>query len=487
MTRHGRIWLSLLLVSALAAPALLLASPTAVAATNDTIRSFSLSGTPFAADFAPLPQRVTLGLDLARKARVWISIRRPDGTLVKRLAAGVNLASGGHSWAWGGINKRGRTAADGQYLARVVTENGRGRARQDRPLRKGLPPIYPANPGAIAIAVDPGHGGRYPGAVRDGFLEKDFNLAIALQLQQLLERAGVQVVMSRTTDRALDEPPTDHNGDGLFNRYDDDLLRTDSKNLARADVAVHVHNNANENPDVKGTGVYINANHTWSPQATELAALMLGAEVAALEAYRSPTFTPQDNGVRTGWYYYLGPYDPPFLPRPSLVTSVLSESLFVSNPADLEALKRADVRQSIAAGIYVGLAEWLNQRDRGAGYATSAPPTEAATAGSAITYHLRLTNRGNRQSEGWKLQLGAVPAVPVYDGSGAVGQPIGEIEVPDGLAPGQSIVLDVPATAPAAGEWLIKADVVAGGARFSELGIAALQLPLTTTASQAAP
>ncbi len=485
MTRRGRICLSLLLVAALVAPALL-APPGAVAATNDTIRSFSLSGTPFAADFAPLPQRVTLELDLARKAKVWVSIRRPDGTLVRWLANGVNLAAGRRTWTWAGINKRGRTAADGQYLARVVTENGRGRARADRPLRKGLPPIYPANPGAIVIAVDPGHGGRYPGAVRDGFLEKDFNLAISLQLQQMLERAGVQVVMSRTTDRALDEPRTDHNGDGLFNRYDDDMLRTDSKNLARADVAVHVHNNANVDTEANGTSVYFNSKQTWAPQAAELAAVMLDAEMDALNAYRAPTFTPQDNGVRTGWYYYLGPYDPPFLPRPSLVTSVLSESLFVSNTADLEALKRADVRQSIAAGIYVGLAEWLNEREWGAGYATTAPPTEETTAGSAITYHLRLTNRGNRQSEGWTLQLGAVAAVPVYDGSGAVGQPIGEVAVPDGLNPGESVVLDIPATAPAAGEWLIKADVAVGEVRFSELGIAALQVPLTTTTSEAA-
>ena len=147
---------------------------------------------------------------------------------------------------------------------------------------------------------------------------------------------------------------------------------------------------------------------------------MLDAEVAALEAYRSPTFTPQDNGVRTGWYYYLGPYDPPFLPRPSLVTSVLSESLFVSNAADLEALKRADVRQSIAAGIYIGLAEWLNATrlgrwlrhdratdrggNRGLGHHIPSAPDqpgeppvggmEAATRGSARGARVRRLRRG---------------------------------------------------------------------------------------------
>lgn len=484
MTRRGPIWLSLVVVWALIAPALDAPTSTAFGATNDTIRSFSLSGTPFAAHLAPLPERVTLQLQLVRRAKVWVSIRRPDGTLVKRFATGVSLPAGHHAWNWNGVNKRGRMAVDGPYLARAITENGRGRMREDRPLRKGLPAIYPANPGAIVIAVDAGHGGRYPGAARNGFREKDFNLDIALQLEQMLEHAGVQVVMSRRTDRALDEPPTDHNGDGALNRYDDDLLRTDSKNLARADVAVHVHNNANLDPAVSGTGVFLNPDHTWTPQAAALAGVMLDAEMAALDAYRTPTFTPRNNGVQAGWYYYLGPYDPPFLSRPSLVTSVLSESLFLSNAADMEALKRADLRQSLAAAIYVGLAQWLNERELGVGYETTAPPTERATAGSAITYHLRLTNRGNRQSEGWKLQLGAVPAVPVYDGSGAAGEPVGEAVIPDGLAPGESIDLAVSAVAPDAGEWLVKADVVVGTSRFSERGIAPLQMFLTTVSAE---
>lgn len=482
MSRRSRIVLSLALVAAVLLPV----APSA-AATNDTVGTFSLSGTPFAEDLPPLPDRVTLRLDLARRAKAWVSIRRPDGTLLKRLATGVRLDAGSHSWTWNGVNARGRLARDGQYIVRVVVENSLGRLRQERPVRKGLPPIYTPNPGAIVIAVDPGHGGRYAGAVNGVYREKNFNLDIGLQLRALLQHAGVQVVMSRTTDDALDEPPTDHNGDGIFNRYDDDMLRTDSKNLARADVAVHVHNNGASDPSQRGTQVYTNAFHTWTPLARALAAIMVREEVAALEPYRSAAFDPVNAGVHVGWYYYLGPYDPagtPPLPRPSLVTSVLSESLYVSNASEVSALARADVRLSIAAGIYVGLAEWLNTRDFGAGYATTQSPPNESSVGGAITYHLRLTNRGNRSSEGWKLRLGAVPGVPVYDGSGAHGATIGQIAVPDGLAPGQSVDLEIQATAPAsAGDWLVKADIVlADGTHFADLGIAAMQMPLTTTA-----
>ena len=210
-----------------------------------------------------------------------------------------------------------------------------------RRIRKGLPSIYPVNPGAIVIAVDPGHGGRFPGAVNAGYLEKNFNLDIGLQLRDLLLHAGVQVVMTRTTDVAVLEPKSDYNGDGKLDRYDDDLMRNDIKNGARVDVAVHVHNNASTEASTRGTGTYIPEHRTWTEVARGLATGMVAEQFAALSPYASPQFAPQDNGVRYGrFYYYMAPYDPPYLPRPSLVTSVLSESMYVTNSSELEMLKR---------------------------------------------------------------------------------------------------------------------------------------------------
>lgn len=457
-------------------------APDAVAA-NPTITSFSLSGSPFAESFAPLPQQATLNLVLARRARVTVTIRRPDGTRVRRLARSVRLAPGTYTWTWSGTNSTGGPLPDGRYTARVVATNSRGTAKAERPLRKGLPQIYPVNPGALVICVDPGHGGRFPGATRDGFMEKDFNLDIGLQLEALLERAGVQVVMTRTSDAAAQEPAADLNGDGKIDRYDDDLTRNDVANVVRADVGVHVHNNAATNTSARGTEAFYNAHRSFAADGLELATAVLAGEVESLAAYHSAQFDPVDAGVHTGWYYYLGPYDPPYLPRPSLMTSVLSESLFVSNASELEALKRPDVRLSIAAGIYLGLAEWLNTRDFGVGYALTSAAPSAAAAGGDVTYHLRVTNRGNQPSQGWTLQLGAVAAVPLYDGSGAHGSPVGSIPVPDGMAPGQSVDLEVHGLAPAeAGDWLVKADIrLPDDSYLSEVGIVPLQVPLTAT------
>ena len=69
-------------------------------------------------------------------------------------------------------------------------------------------------------------------------------------------------------------------------------------------------------------------------------------------------------------------------------------------------------------------------------------------------------------------------------GSGAIGDPMGSVAIPDGLLPGQSVTLDVPVTAPpTAGSWLVKGDVFIGGTDrpyLSQRGVVAIQVPLTT-------
>lgn len=53
-----------------------------------------------------------------------------------------------------------------------------------------------------SICLAPGHGGFDSGATGNGLKEKDINLAVCLDLQKILEAAGVTVVMTRTTDEA---------------------------------------------------------------------------------------------------------------------------------------------------------------------------------------------------------------------------------------------------------------------------------------------
>lgn len=72
-----------------------------------------------------------------------------------------------------------------------------------------------------------GHGGSDPGAVANGFKEKDLNLSIALACKDELERHGVHVLLSRTKDEneTLSE-------------------KTKECNVFNPDLALDIHNNA---------------------------------------------------------------------------------------------------------------------------------------------------------------------------------------------------------------------------------------------------
>ena len=69
--------------------------------------------------------------------------------------------------------------------------------------------VYEPNPGAIVVAIDPGHGGCLDWGVPDplergdGFSEKAMTLAIGLELKRVLEAQGITVVMTRGADEAL--------------------------------------------------------------------------------------------------------------------------------------------------------------------------------------------------------------------------------------------------------------------------------------------
>ena len=75
------------------------------------------------------------------------------------------------------------------------------------------------------VFIAPGHGGKDPGAVANGYNEKDFNLVIALACAEYLSEYGVEVQMSRYTD-------------------EDDNSKEAECVAYNPDLAVSIHNNA---------------------------------------------------------------------------------------------------------------------------------------------------------------------------------------------------------------------------------------------------
>ncbi|MDZ7266393.1 MAG: N-acetylmuramoyl-L-alanine amidase [candidate division KSB1 bacterium] len=91
------------------------------------------------------------------------------------------------------------------------------------------------------IVLDPGHGGRDPGAMAsDGTREKDITLQVAKRLKHLIEeKLGLQVVMTRESDV-----------------YVSLTQRTSLANAAAGKLFISLHCNANRSRRVNGTTTY---------------------------------------------------------------------------------------------------------------------------------------------------------------------------------------------------------------------------------------
>jgi N-acetylmuramoyl-L-alanine amidase len=100
------------------------------------------------------------------------------------------------------------------------------------------------------IYVDPGHGGRDPGANYKDILEKDINLEISKTLSNLLAEKGAIVYMTREADYDLARP-------NIAERKRSDLSRRIRMiNESMCDVYVSIHLNATTSTTWRGAQVF---------------------------------------------------------------------------------------------------------------------------------------------------------------------------------------------------------------------------------------
>lgn len=186
----------------------------------------------------------------------------------------------------------------------------------------GEPEVQPA----ALVVIDPGHGGSANGATYEGVAEKDLNLSIAKQAAQLLEEAGLTVLMTRTSDQDV----------GLYDRID-------LANGQGADLFVSVHCNANvEHDDV--TGIYT-CSHSQGTNGWRLAQLLHQTMRGATGA--------EDFGME----------ERPNLAvlRTSLMPAALVECGFMSTVSELEKLVQPAYQAQLARGIADGVLAYLAQ------------------------------------------------------------------------------------------------------------------------------
>ncbi len=192
------------------------------------------------------------------------------------------------------------------------------------------------------ICIDPGHGSKKlatdtqvdKGNVGvSGTLEKDINLAIARYLQAYLNKAGANVIMTRTSDT------------GLMTLVDRATLANNSK----ADIFISVHANySSSNPQKTGTITYYFAGNSGTPVSSSLLAKRKKLSTSIQNA------TAKDLGFTS-----LGTASDNFtvLVRTNMA-SALIEVGYLSNAGEEAKLKTQKYQLLAAQGMYKGILKY---------------------------------------------------------------------------------------------------------------------------------
>ncbi len=154
----------------------------------------------------------------------------------------------------------------------------------------------------MRLFLDPGHGGRDPGACYRQLKEKDLTLAIALRIRdQLAHQKDIVTKLSRHVDETCSLRDRVQLAEGF-----------------KADIYVSIHINAGG-----GSGFESFRYLTTGKETTEMHQLFHQA--------MTETLLVTDRGIKRGDFYVL---------RQTSMPAVLTESLFIDHPLDYDSLTR---------------------------------------------------------------------------------------------------------------------------------------------------
>ncbi|WP_179032705.1 N-acetylmuramoyl-L-alanine amidase family protein [Paenibacillus kribbensis] len=207
-----------------------------------------------------------------------------------------------------------------------LSTNSRGELTLHLRERSENPVVTPTHvEGRRIVVIDPGHGGKDPGAASvTGRREKEFTLAVALKVQQLLQNdPAIQVVMTRDGDTypTLDE-------------------RAQLANDQLASVFVSIHGNsmpASNNGKANGSETY------YARQESLSLATTMHKHLVAATGFK-------DNDIKVANH---------LVTRKSQMPAVLLECGYLSNPSDEASMFTEETQERIAQGIVDGLKEYL--------------------------------------------------------------------------------------------------------------------------------
>ncbi|MCM8763082.1 MAG: N-acetylmuramoyl-L-alanine amidase [Candidatus Omnitrophica bacterium] len=235
-----------------------------------------------------------------------------------------------------------------------------------KPVSVGRLPAGPPLCKIRKIVIDAGHGGKDPGAIgRTGLREKDVVLDIARKVARRLEKAGKEVILTRSTD--------------VFVSLE---RRVEIANRNNADIFVSIHANANRARSLSGFEVYCLSNSvddfsralafaennnslnledtSFYNSSSDLKAIVWDMvntsnrqEAQELARYLcrriSSELGVKTNGTKGGPFYVL---------KWTQMPAVLIEVGYLSNPAEEKMLNSGLYRQQIAEHIAAGILDY---------------------------------------------------------------------------------------------------------------------------------
>ena len=180
------------------------------------------------------------------------------------------------------------------------------------------------------VVIDAGHGGRAPGATKQGVKEKDIDLAIVLQLKEIFEASDENIGVYYT--RTDDSNPTFEQRVQLANKSD-------------ADLFISIHNNSTRSGRMSGTkGTQVMYSET-SEESEKFAGICLDKVTSALGS--------RSKGLVEGNSIYII--------RSSEVPVALIEVGFMTNQEELDLLRSEEYQRQAAEGIYEAITEALRE------------------------------------------------------------------------------------------------------------------------------
>lgn len=244
------------------------------------------------------------------------------------------------------------------YLGNAIVFNRGGLYISDRDYQSTLKPIllpqtFPNPPKLYRIVIDPGHGGKDPGAVNKkyGVNEKKAALSVAKMLKKKLEPLGYKVVLTRDSDRfvSLSERPR------LANKI-------------RADLFISLHFNAVGTSKVSGVETFV-FTHPGQPSSNRTKLVSSDKKVYSgnkkntwstlagyyVQSSMTKNLRAKDRGLKRARFAVL---------RDLKCPGMLVEGGFLTNPTEARKIKTRAYQEKLADSIVEGILTYQKTLNR---------------------------------------------------------------------------------------------------------------------------